>query len=316
MSTYYDKKKLIDDNSDLYISDYDKALPSSGLGGIIEAKRSYDKAKAEGHTKAMQEANSRANAIRTNTAGYTGGKDGSEYQRAPKPYEIRINDTYSSPYEKDRKRLLNQMSEKREFSYDPQKDPIFEVYKNLYTKLGDEAYDRALSENALRTGGMVSTSAQSAAMQAKNHYNSMISAKIPELYEASYDKYLSEYERLYRELELLSDLDDREYKRHRDKISDWEKDREYYSRQDENAYKNLMDMYEFDSELAYDIAKDDNEMQYQKDRDDMKDYKWITEFEADTNSDAVKSAINLAKIVFGKPYVSTTFVDSLIDMLK
>ncbi len=312
MSTYYDKKKLLDDNSDLYISSYDKALPTSELGGIIEAKKSYNKAKAEGNTKGMQEANNRANTIRKNSGSYTGGIDGSEYNYASKPYEIRINQTYSSPYEKDKKRITNILSKRGEFSYNPEKDPIFEIYKNLYTRLGNEAYDRALSENALRTGGVVSTSAQSAAMQAKNRYNSMLTEKIPELYEASYEKYLSEYERLYRELELFSDLDDKAYKRHRDEISDWESDREYFSKKDENAYKNLIDIYELDSELEKDML----EMQYKKERDDMEDYKWISEFEADTNKDTVKSAINLAKIVYGKPYATTSFVDGLIDMLK
>ena len=57
MSTYFTKKKLIDDNKDLYVSRYDKSLGASELEGIIDAKRSYNKAKEAGDTYGMKAAN-------------------------------------------------------------------------------------------------------------------------------------------------------------------------------------------------------------------------------------------------------------------
>ena len=53
MSTYFTKKKLIDDNKDLYVSQYDKTLGASELEGIIDAKRSYNKAKEAGDTHGL-----------------------------------------------------------------------------------------------------------------------------------------------------------------------------------------------------------------------------------------------------------------------
>lgn len=316
MSTYFDKKKLIEDNSDLYISQYDKSLSTADLEGIIDAKRSYNTAKSSGNTAAMETANKKANSIRAAKGSYTGGSDGSEYNRIPKDYEVRINQSYTSPYAKDKKRVLGQISDKAEFSYNPESDPIFKIYRELYTRLGQNAYDRALAENSLRTGGMTSTSAVSAAAQAQNQYNTMLTAKIPELYEAAYDRYASEYDRLYKELGLLSELDDSEYARYRDTVSDFEADRDYYYRKDKDLSDALYRQYKDDSQLEYDLMKDDREMNYKRERDAADDSRRYAELEADKYRDTVDSAINLAKILYGKTPVSGSVVNMLIEMMK
>jgi len=334
LSTYYDKKKLINDNSDLYISEFDKALPAEDLGSIIEAKKDYKKASQEGNFYAMKAANDKANSIRERSGGYLGGADGSQRIAVSKPYEIRINQKYASPYEKEKNRVLNLISEKEEFSYNPYEDPIFAIYKNLYTKLGDDAYDRALADGALRMGGVASTSAHSAAMQAKNRYNTMLTNKIPELYESAYKKYQSEYERLYDELGLYTKLDENAYQRHRDFVSDWEDDRDYYHKKDDDAYSNYMDLYEADSNLEYKIRKDETDQLYKEERDAVKDAMWRQEqdykeardrkededaqreYEYDRNSDTIKYAIDIAKILYGKTGASPERVKSIINMLS
>lgn len=316
MSTYFDKKKLIDNNSDLFISDHDKSLSYDDLSGIIDAKRSYQSAKASGNQAAMTAANNQANAIRQLAGSYDGGIDGSEYNRTQKGYEVRINQNYSSPYASDKKKVLNLISGMGEFSYKPEKDPIFQIYRNLYTQLGEDAYDRALAENSLRTGGMVNSSAISAASQAQNKYNSMLAAKIPELYEAAYEKYAAEYDRLYRQLELLSDLDDKEYSRYRDKIDDFEEDRDYYYQKDKDSDNAKWKQYEFDTKLEYDIKNDAEEMAYKTNRDAIEDSQWREELDTQNNRDAVNSAINLAKILYGKVPVSGSVVNMLISMMK
>ncbi len=316
MSTYFDKKKLLESNSDLYISEYDKNLPVSDLGGIIEAKKSYKKASEAGDISAMKAANDRANTIRKTAGSYSGGADGSQYITYKKPYEVRINTKYKSPYEADKKRILNLISEKESFSYDPMDDPIFEIYKKLYTRLGDDAYDRALADGVLRTGGAMNTSAQSAAMQAKNHYNTMLMSKIPELYESSYEKYRSEYERLYDELDLLNELDDSAYKRHRDTVSDWENDREYFYQKDEDMSDWLREQYEFDTGTEYKLTKDENDRAYKESRDRIEDARWEDEYEFDKNSDVIEHATDIAKILYGKSGATTERIKNIIAMLK
>ncbi len=316
MSSYFTKKKLIDDNSDLYISEYDKSLPSKDLEGIISAKRSYNEAQKTGNTYAMQEANKRANDIRKTSGSYTGGLDGSEYKRTPKDYEIRVYEGFSSPYSKEKKRVLSKINSMNDFSYNPEDDPIYAIYANLYRSLGEDAYDRALSQNAMRTGGVASTSAQSLAMQAQNKYNSMLTAKIPELYAQAYDKYLNEYERLYRELEMYEDFENTEYKRYRDRVSDWENDRDYQSKRDKETRDELWNQYEFNSNLEYDLAKDEEEMSFKKERADMEDAKWGMEFDQKSYMDALNATMDLVKIIVDEPDISAALIQELYDSLK
>jgi len=57
MANYKDKKKLIDDNPDVYISDYDKNLDYSYLSDIIDQKKAYSAAEKAGDASAMKKAN-------------------------------------------------------------------------------------------------------------------------------------------------------------------------------------------------------------------------------------------------------------------
>ena len=316
MATYNDKKKMIEENQDLYISQYDKSLNHNALSGIIEQKKKYKEAEKRGDTKAMSDANDKANTIRMTNGNYDGGKDGSEYNTYSENYEIRNNKGYESPYKKVKSRILSRISDMDDFSYDYERDPVFKAYYSLYQKLGDDAYERALSENALRTGGVVSSSAISAAMGAKNHYNSMISEKVPELYRDAYSRYKDEYERLYDRLEIISDLDDSEYSRYRDEMKDFESDRDYFYEKQKDSLDRLFDSYKFDSDMEYSINKDNSEMEYTKERDKVQDSQWEKEFEETSSKNNLTGIVNLAKALYGKTPISSSVINYLYSLIK
>lgn len=349
MANYYDKKKLLDENQDLYLSEYDKNLDPSALNGIIESKRSYQNAQQSGDAAGMKRANDKANEIRKQFGGYTGGDDGSEYNRAAKSYEIRNTNGYKSEYETEKKNIMNRISDMADFSYDPEADPLFRTYKELYTKLGEDAFDRALSQNALRSGGVNSTSAMSAAALAQNRYNTMLSVKIPELYEASYKKYADEYERLYKQLDAISKLDEAQYSRYRDSLADFEADREYFGKKDSEYMNYLSSIYDVDSDIVYNTIKNENDLAYktQKDKEDMeykinrdnreyeyktnkdnRDYEykkyrdeiednhWQAEFNQNASSDKYNIAIALAKALYGRVPVSSSAINTLLSYIK
>ena len=334
MANYYDKKKLIEDNSDIYISEFDKALHPSALSGIIESKREYANAEKSGNTAAMKQANNKANTIRARFGAYSGGIDGSEYNQIPQSYEIRNNTSYTSPYDKQIKNLTKKINAIPEFEYNPETDPLYKVYQSIYTKLGEDAADRAMSQNALRSGGVNSSSAISAASLAQNKYNSMLAAKIPELYEASLKKYEDTYNRLFKELETITALDDTMYSRYRDEITDFENDRKYYSEKDQSAIKNMNEIYETDSYLDYNIQKDAQERAYkklvddrdydykvnkdkedrayQKERDEIADLHWGSE----SDQKNLSIAVDLAKALYGKVPVSSSVIKKLLSYIN
>lgn len=316
MSTYYDKKKIIDENKDLYISSYDKSLTPDALSKIIEQKKIYKNAETNGDKKAMKDANDKANSIRMSNGNYDGGKDGSEYNTNNKNYEIKNFSSYESPYQNQISEIAKKIKNKKEFSYDYENDPAFKAYYSLYQKLGDDAYERALYESALRTGGMVSTSAISAASGAKNHYNTMISERIPELFRDAYSRYTDEYERLYDELEMLSKLDETSYSRYRDKLDDFISDREYYYKKDKDNIDRIFDVYKVESDLEYDTQKYKNELEYKKERDEIDDIRQDKKVDVQKEKNKLDAIINLAKAIYGKTPVNPSVINNLYSIIK
>ncbi len=312
MSTYYDKKKLLDDSKDVYISDYDKNLDYSYLSDIIDQKRAYKAAENSGNTAAMKAANDRANSIRLQAGSYTAGDDGSKYNRVKRPYEVNTPSYRPSYYEDEKDRIYKMISSYGDFNYNVESDPLYEAYKKVYLSLGDDAYERALGENAMRTGGIASTSAISAASLARNKYNSMLAAKVPELYDKAYSKYMDGLERLYIRLKAAEDMEDTKYLRYRDEVKDYEADRDYYYKKDKDIADNLYTAYTDETNLAYDIERDEA-----KDILDMAEIEYQNrKLDDSANSKKYSTAVNLAKALYGKTPISQSVINSIISMLK
>lgn len=312
MSTYYDKKKLIDESGDVYISDYDKNLDFSYLSDIIDQKRAYNVAEKSGDTAGMKKANDRANAIRIQAGSYTAGSDGSKYNRVKRPYEENRPSKKTSAYEKEKDRIYNLIASYGDFKYDVKSDPLYKTYRDIYVSLGDDAYERALGENAMRTGGIASTSAVSAANQARNKYNSLLSEKALELYDKAYSKYEDSLERLYKRLDTADELDDTQYSRYRDDVKDYENDRDYYYKKDKEIADSLYKSYTDDTKLAYDISRDEEEDEMAMMEAQYKNKK----LQEDAEAKRYQTAVNLAKALYGKTPVSRSAVNSIINMLK
>lgn len=85
------------------------------------------------------------------------------------------------------------------FSYDPQKDPAYNLYKEQYLEQGRLAMEDAQGRAAALTGGYGNSYAETAGQQAYQSYVQKLAAVLPELYKSAYDRYESEGEALYDE---------------------------------------------------------------------------------------------------------------------
>ena len=310
MSDYKKKKQLLEDNEDIFVSEYDKNLSYDALSRIIDAKKDYINAEKESNHAAMTKANDVANAVRAKYGSYTGGEDGTEYH--PFGYYEDDLDAYESKYEDELDRLYREIiGSTEEFSYDHESDPVYNAYKKIYTQQGNLAYDRALGGNSLKTGGTENTHAQSAAMQALGYYNSQLAAKIPELYEAAYDKYRKEKSdklgKLKDSYELIRKREDRDYQRFADRNESRKENRDFsYNKQKDIGESNLKreleeerilsdlqtnqannelkrEQYLLDNKLKekkamYDYTSDSQKLMYEILRDAIDDEKWKNEY--------------------------------------
>lgn len=292
MSDYKKKKQLIDENKDMYISEYDKNLSYEALSQIVDAKKQYATAAKNNDKKQMTLANNAANAVRAKYGSYTGGEFGDEYN--PFTYTKTGFDDYSSKYEKELDRLYDEYTSPREkFSYDYETDPVYLAYKSIYDKKGELAYDRALAKNSLKTGGLENSNAKSAAMQAMGYYNSQLAAMIPELYNAAYERYYKDEQNKLNRIKdsygFIKERENRDYGRHLDRLSHEGDMRNYLSDITEKEKDRIFDRetseardqldYEIQKEkLAQANRKNSQSILYKLLRDSIDDQKWLDNY--------------------------------------
>jgi hypothetical protein len=206
--------------------------------------------------------------------------------------------TYESQYSDRIDAMLNEILNREKFSYDVEADPLYQQYKTQYLREGDRSMRDTLAAAASGAGGMNSY-AVTAAQQANDYYAAQLGDKIPELYQLAYEMYLTDIDNQVRDLGLLQDMDNTQYGRYRDTMSDWRNDRDFaYGQYRDNA-ADLKWGAEFDESIrqwqtdyernALESDRNYNRDVYESDRKYNRGvYEWDTSFDYGKDRDAVK----------------------------
>lgn len=195
-----------------------------------------------------------------------------------------------------------------DFEYDPEADPAYKAYKEIFLKNARLAADDAWGRNAARSGGYANSAAMAASDIAYYDELSKLNEVVPHLMEAAYGRYRDNYEDLFKELELYGtpkDLFDMEYdaQSEQNKMiqealkSDYERDTDVkeYNRDvfaDDRDYEHDVftderdferDVYEYDNDFARNVFEHDRDFDrevFEDERDfardvyeDERDYK-------------------------------------------
>lgn len=193
--------------------------------------------------------------------GYWSGAAEAPVETGEKPtfdyseFEASRPDPYSGEHKTAIDKMLNDILTRDDFSYDPSKDPLYGYYQDMYRREGDRARENTLADIASSAGGMNSW-AVTAAQQAQNDYNAQMTDKIPELYQLAYQMYLDDKASKVQDLGLLTQMDDTQYNRWMDTMSEWRNDRDF----------------------AYGVH-----------RDDVGDYQWGTSFNYGASQDQISN---------------------------
>lgn len=186
-----------------------------------------------------------------------------------------VKPTYTSKYDDTISGLMDKISNRESFSYDFNADPLYQNYKDSYTKLGKEAGINAAASASALTGGYGNSYATTAASQANQQYLTQLNDVIPELYSAAMDKYQMETEDLYNQFNMYETEENRQYGKYRDDVSD------YYS-----DWSNLQNGYS----TALSNEQWQAEMDYQKARDAVSDSQWAQNFAYTQSRDGVSDS--------------------------
>ena len=176
---------------------------------------------------------------------------GGNYQNKP-VYENKYGDFVDKMWD----RVMNG----EEFSYDVENDPNYQVYKDMYTREGKRAMQDTLAQVAQNAGGNNSY-AVSAAAQANNYYMQQLADKVPELFDAAYNRYMNEENLKRQDLEIARMLE----------------------RDDYNRYLGDMGIFQTNVGLANNMIDSQLDREYQERawdygvEQDEKNWKWLTE---------------------------------------
>lgn len=218
--------------------------------------------------------------------GYSGGDDGSKYiaiepePKKPQSFSYQAMTPYVNQYQSLIDELRGKILEQDPFSYDAESDPLYQQYRDSYTRGGQQAMRDTLGQVSARTGGLASSYAGSAAQQTYDGYMSALSAKIPELQQLAYQMYQDEGEKQRLNLEMIAALEREDYNRYQGLLSQYNTDRSLAYQQ----YTDQLAQYNADRSFAYNQYRDgvldsryDAQWQYQLDRDQLNDQRYDDE---------------------------------------
>ena len=144
--------------------------------------------------------------------------------KAPK---YKAASAYKSQYANQMSGLLNNVTNRQEFSYNPLEDANYQALAKVYNANGLKAQQDTLGQAAALNGGYNTSWATSASQQARNDYNQQLASLIPELEQTAYSRYYDNYNMNLNALGALQDADNTAYQKYRDSVADSQWQKEY-----------------------------------------------------------------------------------------
>lgn len=226
------------------------------------------------------------------TSGYTPSASVAAAQKAYTQQQAAKPAEYVSPYDTFIQDAYQKLMNRGDFSYDLNGDALYQQYKDMYMSQGKLAMQDTMGQAAGLTGGYGSSYAQAVGQQQYNAYLQQLNDKVPEFYDRAYQRYRDQGTDLYNQLNMSQQLDESAYGRYRDRVGDWQTERnalydmynnersfDYGSYQDKlNSLMNIAEMemsdYQFQQEFGlskeqfeYEKAFQREQFEYQKQQD-------------------------------------------------
>lgn len=149
-------------------------------------------------------------------------------------YEMRNRPQRDDSYSDDIKKLINRINSKEEFEYDIENDEVFKRIKAQLENGAKRAMTDVLAETGQNTGGK-SSYGVSAAMQAASRFTDKLAEEMPKLYELAYKRYSDSLGNDIKALDSTLKAKDEEDESFNEKLTQWNKDREYAKNSYEDA---------------------------------------------------------------------------------
>lgn len=212
-----------------YDLDLAQKYPEFGLS-VLSLKQDFKKA-----TTAEQKTliNQAANELRKSYGNYSGGADGSKYyagginKDTTGSFAYPSAPTYENRYADQQQKLLDELLNRKEFSWSKEEDPLWGSVKKSYLREGERATADTLAKASAATGGRPSSYAVNAAGQAGDYYAAKLNDMIPTLNQQAYDRYQNEHSMKLQELGALNSQEQLDYAKYLDLLGQYNADRNF-----------------------------------------------------------------------------------------
>lgn len=238
MAALYEKKKLLSDGTQspsvqASAPSVQSASPATNLAGVSESTLGNLGKYTQGYkpSEAVSNAQNYLTGILNNKPG-----------------------AYSSAYQNDLQGLYDRIMNREKFTYDLNGDALYNQYKQQYQQMGRQAMMDTMGQAAALTGGYGNSYANTAGNQAYQAYLSKVGDIVPQLQQQAFERYTQEGSDLNNRLNLVQNLENADYNRYRDSVSDWNTERSYanddYWNQRNQDYQDYMNMLNYWNQQA------------------------------------------------------------------
>lgn len=236
---------------------------------------------------------------------------------------------YVSQYQQQIDALSAAILGRGKFSYNKETDPLYQQYKESYTRGGQRGMQDTLGQVAARTGGIASSYATAAAQQAYNNYMAELANKVPELQQLAYSMYMDELNGQRSDLSMLMGLEQDAFNRFanerdfaygvsRDQVADsqwqqnfayqqaldalaqqnWEKEFDYGAQQDALAQQNWQSQFDYGAQQdAIDNRYRQDAFDYGAQQDALAQQNYLNELAQAQQDNDYDKALTIAKLL-------------------
>ena len=171
-------------------------------------------------------------------------------------------------YGQQMQEALDAIRKRKKFSYDLNGDALYQQYKDKYVQQGKQAMQDTMGQAAALTGGYASTYGQAVGQQQYDAYLQNLNDVVPELYQLALSRYQMEGDDLKTQYSLLADQYQQENGQYRDKVGDWQTERNF-----------LSGRYDSERNLDYGMWGDARDFAYTDYRNGIADEQWRRQYE-------------------------------------
>ena len=176
---------------------------------------------------------------------YYDPKENEDYQKALTQIEAAKKEkpVYSNTYGAQVSDLREQLTNRSPFTYSIDKDALFKQYRDRYQSLGHRAMEDTMGRAQAMTGGYGNSYAQTVGQQNYQSYLGQLSEVTPKLYEQALERYMQEGRDLQSRYDAARALEQQEYDRHQDALSEYHAEMKDLQAQADRTYQRGYEQY-------------------------------------------------------------------------